>query len=416
MSATERKIELEVLLAGQRVGVLRGVPTRRVRFNPDPEWLQGGQRPRLGWTFLVDARLRDEPTLLPAWFENLLPERTNPLRRRVCEHHGLHEHDGPALLEVLGRDLPGAVEVRGLAEPDDDTEDDAATNVSSFAGRLRFSVAGMQPKLSMIRRRDRWMLPAKDELGDWYVKFSGSEYAEVSAVEAATMSWARAAGLEIPDHRLISIDQLVGVDEGFMGTTMTAFAIERFDRTPGGRIHQEDFAQALNFQPYDKYGGTGRLCVSYDSLARLVADACGDAALATFIERVAFMVACGDHDAHLKNWSFQWPADQLRPRLSPCYDLVATVSWPEFDWSAEHEPETALPLGGSRRLADLDVERLRSFATTSRAPDAIDRFMAALERAKQAWPEQAPHAPERMRAGLYEHWRRVPVLRSLGLV
>jgi serine/threonine-protein kinase HipA len=412
VSASDRRVELEVLLSGHRVGALCGVPTRRIRFVPDPQWLRGGQRPRLGWAFLVDPRLRESYTLLPAWFENLLPERGSPLRRRVCDHHGLHEHDSPALLEVLGRDLPGAVEVRGIVEPDDGNGD--AADSRSFAGRLRFSVAGMQPKLSMIHRGGRWMLPAHDEFGDWYVKFSDSEYPELPAVEAATMSWARAAGLDVPEHRLLSVDELVGVDEGFLGKSITAFAIERFDRKSRERIHQEDFAQALDFQPHDKYGGAGRLSVSYDSLARLVADACGDSARATFIERVAFMVACGDHDAHLKNWSFQWPADQLRPRLSPCYDLVATISWPEFDWTAKHEPEMALPLASSRKLADIDAARLGSFAAHSGAPDAVERFMAALERAKSVWPEQAPGAPERMRIGLREHWARVPVLRSLG--
>ncbi|MFO7567741.1 MAG: HipA domain-containing protein [Enhygromyxa sp.] len=411
MSAADRKVELGVLLSGHRVGALRGLETRRVRFVPDPQWLQGGQRPRLGWTFLVDPRLPADQTLLPAWFENLLPERGSPLRRKICEHHGLHEHDGPALLEVLGQDLPGAVEVQGVVEPDDLDDDEPPR---SFAGRLRFSVAGMQPKLSMIRRDDRLLLPAKGEFGDCYVKIAGSQYADLPAVEAATMSWARTVGLEVPEHWLVSIDKLVDVDENFLGKASSAYAIERFDRKGGERIHQEDFAQALNFQPYDKYGGTGRLAVSYDSLARLVADACGDAGRAAFIERVAFMVACGDHDAHLKNWSFQWPADQLRPRLSPCYDLVATVAWPEFGWGAPDEPEMALPFAGSRRFAEIDAARVRTFAARSEAPDAPERFMAALERAKHAWAEQASHAPECMRTALREHWARVPILRLLG--
>jgi serine/threonine-protein kinase HipA len=292
----------------------------------------------------------------------------------------------------------------------DPLEPDAYEN-----GRLRFSVAGMQPKLSMIcRADDRWILPAKGELGSWFVKLAGPRYEDLPAIEAATMGWAGAAGLDVPVHRILSAEDLEGVDAGFLAGATTAFAIERFDRVSGTRIHQEDFAQALEIHPYDKYGGTGRLAVSYDSLTRLVADACGGDACGELVERLAFMVACGNDDAHLKNWSLQWPTGEPRPRLSPCYDLVATVSWPEFGWDGEEEPELALPFARSKRLVDLDTVRVRAFAQRARVPDGEERFMAALKRAKQAWAVLEADVPERMRNALREHWSRVPVLRSLG--
>jgi len=412
--ASQRRLELEVSVSGCRVGVLRGGPSATIRFVLDRDWVHAGQQPRLGWAYLVDPGPRDGGARLPAWFENLLPEVGSPLRRRVCEHHGLHEHDGPALLEVLGRDLPGAVVVRGAVDPDEGWDDDAESGVA-FASRLRFSVAGMQPKLSMIRRDDdRFVLPARDELGDWFVKLAGPRYEELPLVEDATMRWARATGLDVPEHRLVPVDQLIDVDPSFVAGTTRAFAIQRFDRIAGERIHQEDLAQALEVHPYDKYGGTGRLAVSYDSLTRLVADACGDEARGDMIERLAFTIACGNDDAHLKNWSFQWPHGEARPRLSPCYDFVATVSWPEFGWSADTEPELALPFARSKRLVDLDAARVASFAQRARAPDSVDVFMAALERAQTAWRDLEAEVPDRMRSALQEHWARVPVLRALG--
>ena len=72
--ASERRLELEVLVSNQRVGVLRGGPGSTVRFIPDRTWVGEGQRPRLGWAFLGDPAPRDGGTRLPAWFENLLPE------------------------------------------------------------------------------------------------------------------------------------------------------------------------------------------------------------------------------------------------------------------------------------------------------------------------------------------------------
>lgn len=258
------------------------------------------------------------------------------------------------------------------------------------------------------------MLPAKDELGDWYVKLAGPRYNDLPSVEAATMSWARAVGLDVPEHRLVPVEHLFDVDPGFALGTVTAFAIQRFDRVAGRRIHQEDFAQVLEIHPFDKYGGVGRLAVSYDSLTRLVTDACGDDARREFVSRLAFMIASGNDDAHLKNWSFQWLPGQARPRLSPCYDLVATVAWPEFGWSTNAEPELALPFARSKRLADLDAARVAAFAQRARAPDGVEIFMAALERAREAWRGVEADAPERMRTALQEHWSRVPVLRALG--
>lgn len=409
-----RRIELEVELHGRRVGTLRGRAGGGVRFSADQDWLESDQRPRLGWAFLADPRPRDGKTRLPPWFENLLPEVGSPLRRRICEHHGLYEHDDAALLGVLRRDLPGAVELRGTVDPDVDDDDDDDDD-ASFEGRLRFSVAGMQPKLSMLRRDDeRFVLPAKDELGDWYVKLSGPRYSDLPQIEHATMGWARRSGLHVPEHDCVPVEQLVDVPAGYLDGSRFAFVIRRFDRNGDERIHQEDFAQALEIRPYDKYGGPGRLAVSYDSLTRLVDDAAGAMGRDEMIDRIAFVVASGNDDAHLKNWSFQWALGSTRPCLSPCYDLVATPAWPEFGWEGSHPPQLALPLDRSKSLHDLDLERVRSFAHRARTPSAVDRFMSALERIRDAWREQEPECPERMRTAMRTHWASVPVLAVVG--
>jgi hypothetical protein len=40
--------------------------------------------------------------------------------------------------------------------------------------------------------------------------------------------------------------------------------------------------------------------------------------------------------------------------------------------------------------------------------------MAALERARDAWPSVVDQAPQRMRSALASHWRQVPLLASVG--
>ena len=410
---TNPSVELDVSVYGTHVGVVRVGPQRQLWFYPDSGWIRAGQHPRLGWSFLIDPSARKGGSRLPAWFESLLPEQGSPLRSRLCEHYNLPASSGPALLTVLGRDLPGAVVVKGETKSWEDEVTDAD---NMFVGRLRFSAAGMQPKLSLIRSGDRWTLPAKDQTGAWLVKFAGrnAEYEELPLIEHCTTQWAGLVGLEVPEHMLIDIDALDDVDVSFSGRFAHAFAIRRFDR-PGpaphtNRIHQEDFAQALEITDFDKYGGAGRKNVSYDSLARFVADACGAGARDAFIDRVAFMVASGNDDAHLKNWSLQWQQGEQRPRLSPCYDLVASLVWA----TPQRPPELSLPFASSKDLESLDIHRVRRFAQQSATPDAESLFLAALERAQRTWPAIREAAPASMRTMLEELWERVPVLRSLG--
>lgn len=390
-------------------GVLVGHLIRRggaVAFEPHPEWLAGGQRPPLGLAFLQEPRPPALQGRLPAWFENLLPERGSPLRSWVCAQHNLRETDSVGLLAQVGQDLPGAVEVGGSLEgPDEAPEQPPPPD-----GLLRFSLAGLQLKFSMILSGERFGFPARGESGRWIVKIPGDELPELPEVEAAAMAWAQAVGLDVPRFHVLPIERLQGVEADRLGTPRSAFAIERFDRRADGRTHQEDFAQALGLQPTDKYGAPN---ASYDGLARLVLDACGHEQQAAFIDRVAFVLASGNTDAHLKNWSFQWGHDH-RPWLSPVYDQVTTIAWPRFGWTGSTAPQLALRFGNTKSLAAVDRARLARFAERARGEAVSDRFMATLERARAAWAGVRERAPARMVEAVEAHWRRVPLLREVG--
>jgi serine/threonine-protein kinase HipA len=341
---------------------------------------------------------------LPAWFENLLPERDSALRDWLCRHFGLRDGDSAALLQAVGRDLPGAVEISGNIER---TQSTASEPVAE--GEMRFSLAGVQLKLSMVFDGKGYALPGRDQTGSWIVKVPGERFPDIVRVEAATMAWARAAGLVVPTFRIVEINSLRGIDPKLLGTPMEAFAIERFDRHADGRVHQEDFAQALEMPPSDKYSDRGNRRIGYDGLCRLVGDACGVSAREDFVRRLAFVVASGNGDAHLKNWSFQW-GHEHRPWLSPCYDQVATISWGDI------VDQLALSLGRVRRFDDINRECLRRFGEKSGFADAEDCFFSGLQQARAGWLAVADDAPTRMREALVAHWERVPVLNIVGVL
>jgi serine/threonine-protein kinase HipA len=405
---------LHVSVYGQQVGTLGRHKHGGVRFLPEKNWLQRGQLPPLGFAFLSDPSPRLAQGTLPPWFENLLPEAGSALRGWICRQQEIRETDSAALLVALGEDLPGAVEITGRMNAGSGSAPESTCNSNyDHPGEFRFSLAGMQLKMSMLLRGDRFALPMRGEVGSWIVKIPGERFPELPEVENASMAWAHASGLSTPPCRVVPMEELQGVEQALLGNFPTVFAVERFDRSPEGRIHQEDFAQALEIRPMEKYG-EGPHGVSYDGLTRLVRDACGQDVQAEFLRRLAFVVASGNGDAHLKNWTFQW-GRKHRVWLSPCYDQVATISWPAEDgWEVRGGPRLALSIGRTRRFRELERKHIRVLTERGRAPNGEDVFMSGLEMARSAWNSVKDRAPVRMREAVKKHWNSVPLLRELG--
>ena len=401
---------LTVRLQGHKVGCLGRLDGNRTGFFADDEWLRIGQRPSLGLTFKADPAPRIERDgRIPAWFENLLPEQGSSLRRWICRQNDIRERDSLGLLRFLGRDLPGAVEVLG-----ETLEHQELITENVEGPPLRFSLTCVQLKLSMIRDGARFAFPAYDSTGAWIVKIPGERHPQLPEVEAATMSWAKAAGLEMPEFEVVDFQQLSGIRAEDVGSPARVFAIRRFDRgTNSEKIHQEDFAQALEFRPEHKYGGEGTWNTSYDKLGQLVLDTCGEAQAHEFVRRLAFVIAAGNDDAHLKNWSFQW-TDQLRPSLSPNYDLVSTIAWPDYGWDNQKGPSLALSLGRKKRFAEINKQAVMTFARRCGIPDCVELFMESLIDFRQTWKEATEAAPPRFIKAIPLHWRKVPILAQLG--
>jgi ABC-type glutathione transport system ATPase component len=80
------------------------------------------------------------------------------------------------------------------------------------------------------------------------------------------------------------------------------FAIRRYDRVKGYRVHQEDFAQLTNTPPDKKYDH-----ITYEQMGVLALSLLGEEGLREYLSRLLFMVASGNADAHLKNWSIYYP-------------------------------------------------------------------------------------------------------------
>ena len=384
-------MELRVLLGDRDVGVLRSQRDGRIELAFLPEHLASADRPVLGQYFEdhLDEAHRSQ-THLPPFFSNLLPE--GGLRELVARRAGLHRDHEAHLIAVLGEDLPGAVIVRRMDEP-----------AGGETGPLRFSLAGTQLKFSVLYRAAGRgpTLPVDGRGGNWIAKLPSETYANVPEHEHELVQWAGRAGITVPEVKLVRIADIEGLPVQ-LPADRHAFLSRRFDRPEaGGRIHQEDFAQVANVRAAQRYG-----VLSHTSIARIVRAVAGEDDLDEVIRRTAFNVLIGNGDAHLKNWSLIYP-DGVHARLSPAYDLVATVTYIDGD-------ELGLKLSGECRFERIRLAHFERLAEKIGVPaERVTRIVRdTVQRAMATWPADT-HEPARM-AALRAHVERLPLLAEAG--
>jgi serine/threonine-protein kinase HipA len=390
---------LEIHLGEVHVGTLRVVEIDHLEFFFNESYLALAVRPVLGQHFEDDPRVRYRRRLRLPFFSNLLPE--GRLRELLCSTHGLRRIDDVRLLALLGEDLPGAVRAMPQGALDH-AVDDAGVIATDDRSALRFSLAGVQLKFSMLRQGKGLTLPAQGRGGDWIVKLPDPRFALVPENEYSMLKWARAAGIEVPVHELVLVSALEGLPDEAAGLPGRALAVERFDRQDGKRVHIEDFAQVLDVYADHKYEG-----VNFEQIASVISRVTGD--VEEFVRRLVFNVFIGNADAHLKNWSLLYP-DGITARLSPAYDLVSTI---------QYLPDDRLALNLARSK-DFDKVSLESFARLARKAGLDEEATlagveAAVTRIRNAWQEVQADLPipNSFKTRLTEHQARVPLLRQV---
>jgi serine/threonine-protein kinase HipA len=392
-------MDLEVRLGETPVGVLsrssdRGDATR-FRFYDSYKALVN--RPVLGQVYEDHLdEVWGATQLLPPFFSNLLPE--GMLREYIAEKVGVHRDRELFLLAHLGLDLPGAVLVRPLTALDAIEEPALDTLARHEHDALRFSLAGVQLKFSMMRTDDKLVLPMHGQAGHWIVKLPDQRYPQVPETEWSTMTWARATGIEIPPFELVPLDRLEGIPQQFLnGAERLCYAIERFDRTAHGRVHMEDFAQIFGIYGSQKYE-----VHNFESIGNVIYRLCGLPDLRAYVRRLVFMVMSGNGDAHHKNWSLLYP-DRMNPRLSPAYDLVSTVHYIENE-------KLALKFAGQRDFAAVTVAGFERMARKlGRDPAELVAWVTEdVERCWTAWSDApAWPLPPAARAAIDAHLQRL---------
>jgi serine/threonine-protein kinase HipA len=382
-----------VWIGDRRAGTIRRYGDR-TRFSLDPDYREAPDRPVLGLVFEDRPdRVHVATVRLAPWFSNLLPE--GRLRDWIAGERGVNRQREMELLAQVGHDLPGAVRVL----PDSDELIESMWRHDSVWGRetdtyveiagdfhtpgVRFSLAGVAMKFSMLLRHEKLTIPAHGEGGDWIVKTPDTRFRDVPRNEFTMMSLAGAVGIDVPEVRLVPREL---VDERLPGGVWPeheefAYAVRRFDRDERrGLVHIEDLAQVRNVYPEHKYDG------NYETVANLIYRGRDTESLLEFTRRLTFSVLIANGDYHLKNWSLIYPDGRV-PRLSPAYDLVSTAHY----LAADRPEDLGLKFGGSK---DFHRVRLGTFGRLQerlgvRDVDLAEVAAITVERTVAEWPRHA---------------------------
>lgn len=271
--------------------------------------------------------------LLPAFFQNLLPE--GPLRTRIAELRHCEVEDHFELLAATGKDLPGDVHAFPAELSRDDlaryiTQNNDALEMSVVAEPLddAISLSGVQAKLAVLKTGGRFVgrtkLTAEAGVKHVIAKLPVVQYPHLPELEDLSLRMARAAGVSAVEAELAPMELLAAehhYDLGDIDAHTPFLAVHRYDRdadTPTGRVHCEDFAQILGVQPEDKY------TQDYLTVAgvMMAVPSLGEPAVHELLRRILVNDMMGNPDMHLKNIGLRYP-DGRTPELPPAYDLVA---------------------------------------------------------------------------------------------
>ena len=301
---------------------------------------------------------------LRPFFAGLLPEESQ--RQRIAAYLGLAESDDFSMLEAIGGECAGALEIIPHGKAPHENEDSLSPCdekrlseiVRSLPYRpmmagetgLRLSLAGAQSKLPVVFKNGRFYLPEngtpsthilKPELSEWFKGIVCNEH--------CCMTLARALGIPAAETRIVNVGDI------------PCLLVTRYDRSVDPvsgavrRIHQEDFCQALGRPPEQKYQSDGGPLAQ--EIVRLIRDGWSTTPakdVLAFVDLVVFNAIIGNADAHGKNFSMLY--DGRNRRLAPGYDLVSTVFWPAL------ASAPAMKIGGSDSINSILSGHWRKFA------------------------------------------------------
>jgi serine/threonine-protein kinase HipA len=395
---------LSVWANGIRMGTWR-IPTRGpMEFAYDPAWIAADVGRPLSLSLpipLDNAPLKGDRVL--NYFDNLLPD-SEAIRKRIARRFQTDTLDTFDLLEAIGRDCVGAVQLLGADEepvgveqidgtPLTEGEIEALLNQTAGSGAFgaqddeddfRISLAGAQEKTALLWHEGQWMRPHGATPTTHILKLPlglvGNRRADLTT--SVENEW-------LCMHLLQAYGLPVAQTDIEMFGRQRVLSVKRFDRQMHSsgkwllRLPQEDFCQVMGLPSHKKYeneGGPGVI----DLAQVLQQSETAKEDIETLLTAQILFWLLAAPDGHAKNFSIRLlPRGQYR--MTPLYDVMSI--WPvegkganQWSW---FKAKLAMAVSGkNRHYAFRDIQRRHFNAMAPRCsygPDAepiIQRLIA----------------------------------------
>jgi serine/threonine-protein kinase HipA len=308
-------------------GVLQEEPGDRTSFTYDKSYLEA-LLPAIAYSLPLQSASHICERGLHPFFDNLVAEGwLENAQSRLLEKRSASRFE---LLLAFGYDCAGAVSV---LDPEPARISNTLLDLKDKKERALFqnraSLSGIQPKLALVHK-DGKFLPAKlKELSTYIAKFPSLGDADLTINEYLSTKAFKAL---VPDDDVVDLfmNEIEGFDEPVL-------IIKRFDRSPVGRIHFEEFNQLLERKSVAKYDG------SYKEMADFIKNnkECIPTENYRLYRRILAGLLLGNTDMHLKNFAMFHATTGLR--LTESYDQVAAFLY--------NYKTMALPMAGVSNLA-----------------------------------------------------------------
>ncbi len=396
---------LDVYLHGRAAGVLERRSQARLQFTYAESWVEA-DGPPLSLSLPVRSEPYGDAECAP-FFEGLLPE--GDFLKAIARTLHVSAANSFQLLTELGGECAGAISMApaGGPEPGRDprpprwlSEEElgalladlprrpliAAIDEVEDGGGFRLSLAGAQDKIAVLVEGSQIGLSHGKPPTTALLKAPIPHVEESVANEAFCMQLAAHVDLDAA----AAAPRLADSHEYLL--------VHRYDRSresSDGRVHQEDFCQALGLLPAVKYEKEGGPAVA--DCAELIRRHCSAPArdITMFLDALLFNFAIANYDAHAKNYSLLLDGPGSI-RLAPFYDLISTVVFQGTD------RKLAMRYGGENRPAYLRGRHLDRMAkdlgvkpalVRRRAIDMHERLEAAVEEARSSLPLEFQDRP-----------------------
>lgn len=430
---------LNVWMNGKLVGNWTPGNRRSSKFQYDADWIKSEYARPLSNALpmsTVDGIITGQE--VTNYFDNLLPDSVD-IRKRIQSSFKTQSIEAFNLLEAIGRDCVGAVQLLPLGErpaafdvvrgqPLSDAQISQIL-IAASSGRtlgqsfdeesFRISIAGAQEKTALLRVKEQWLSPLGSTPTTHILKLPlgliGGEQ-RFDMTDSIENEWLCAQTLKKLGFNIANTE--VG---NFDGTK--ALVVERFDRKWMdankwiARIPQEDFCQVFGLPSEMKYEDHGGPSIE-KIMSYLTASMSAQDDRLHFIKTQFVFWLLAATDGHAKNFSVS-----IQPggafQLTPLYDVLS--AWPIIGSERNQLPYKKAKLAMAIRtknahykISEIYPRHWKEVCAKLGVPEAFDEMytiasniVPAIDEIAKSLPEQFPmQLIESIKRGVSEHATR----------